>query len=241
MTLLLLLITAHLVGDFYLQPAHWIANRHARKARSPALYKHILIHAVLAALAIYFAGFSLTLVATGATVLALSHGVIDYFKAGHTSTKAFVIDQCAHFAMICILCAVIFDITVAHLVSNLALLRHPDILIYMLGYLLILQPASIFIAQLLKQHTARLQTTDSQSLGSAGRWIGYVERLLALSFVLVEQYTGLGFLVATKTVFRVGDLSKTKDMRLTEYMMLGTLVSFATALITGWGIKMVVG
>ncbi|QPG07072.1 DUF3307 domain-containing protein [Salinimonas marina] len=237
MTLLLLLLSAHFIGDFYLQPNHWIADRHAHKARSVALYKHTAMHAVLAAIAFYFAGYDWSTLGAGTLVVAVSHGLIDYFKAGRTSTLAFVVDQLAHLLIIGIVCAVALNLTVGQLQGYFLSLRQPAWLIYLLGYLFILQPASILIAQVLAGHTARLQNTDSQSLGSAGRWIGYVERLLALSFVLVEQYTGLGFLVATKTVFRVGDLSKSKDMRLTEYMMLGTLISFAIALITGWSIN----
>ena len=237
MTLLLLLLSAPFIGDFYLQPGHWIADRHIHKARSVALYKHTVIHALLAAFAFYFAGYDLTAIGTGTLIITVTHGLIDYFKAGRTSTFAFMMDQLAHLIIIGLVCAVALNLTPAQLHGYILALREPEWLIYLLGYVFILQPASILIAQLLAGHTARLQNTDSQSLGSAGRWIGYVERLLALSFVLVEQYTGLGFLVATKTVFRVGDLSKSKDMRLTEYMMLGTLISFAIALITGWGIN----
>ncbi len=58
---------------------------------------------------------------------------------------------------------------------------------------------------------------------------------LVLAFIFTGNFTGVGFLVAAKTIFRIGDLTKNNDMKLTEYMMLGTLMSFSIALIVGWG------
>ena len=54
--------------------------------------------------------------------------------------------------------------------------------------------------------------------------------------ILMGQFAGIGFLVATKTIFRFGDLTNSKDMKLTEYMMLGTLLSYAIALLVGWNV-----
>ena len=64
--------------------------------------------------------------------------------------------------------------------------------------------------------------------------MGYFERCLIISFILIGQFAGVGFLLAVKTIFRFGDLTKEHDMKLTEYMMLGTLLSFSSALLLGW-------
>lgn len=240
MTLLLLLLSAHFIGDFYLQPDRWISDRHARGVRAVALYKHSAIHGALAWLAISLAGFDWPQALGWALFISISHWLIDWTKAGHTSITAFVLDQAAHLAIVAVVVILLLPVTQSDWQLALTWLRSDKVLLYVLGYLVVLQPASIMIAQLLARHTAVLASTDGQSLGAAGRWIGYVERVLALSFILVGQYTGLGFLVATKTVFRVGDLSKAKDMRLTEYMMLGTLISFAIALTVGWLIRALV-
>jgi hypothetical protein len=39
-------------------------------------------------------------------------------------------------------------------------------------------------------------------------------------------------LIAAKSVFRFGDLKESKDRKLTEYILIGTLLSFAMAIIT---------
>ena len=240
MTVLLLLLTAHFIGDFYLQPRTWIENRHARGIKASALYKHSLIHFLLATLTLYIAGIGIVSAIMWGLLIALTHWLIDWAKSGHHSLCAFILDQVAHIVAIVTVSAFITGVTAAQVSEMAATLVQPNTLLYILGYIVVLNPASILIAQVLARHTKVLASAENQSLGDAGRWIGYVERVLALSFILVGQYTGLGFLVATKTVFRVGDLSKAKDMRLTEYMMLGTLFSFALALIVGWCIIAIV-
>ena len=43
-------------------------------------------------------------------------------------------------------------------------------------------------------------STNTQSLPNAGQWIGYIERILMLTFVLVGRFEGVGFLLAAKSV-----------------------------------------
>ncbi|MEP2348754.1 MAG: DUF3307 domain-containing protein, partial [Algoriphagus sp.] len=44
MLILIKLILAHLIGDFLLQPTSWVKEKENRKAASPKLYIHVLIH-----------------------------------------------------------------------------------------------------------------------------------------------------------------------------------------------------
>ena len=65
----------------------------------------------------------------------------------------------------------------------------------------------------------------------AGKWIGYIERVLILASVLTSNIEAVGFLLAAKSVFRFGDLNKAKEIKITEYVLLGTLASFSFALL----------
>jgi hypothetical protein len=56
---------------------------------------------------------------------------------------------------------------------------------------------------------------------------------LILTFVLIGSFEGVGFLLAAKSVFRFGELSKAKEIRTTEYVLIGTLASFAIAVLIG--------
>ena len=71
----------------------------------------------------------------------------------------------------------------------------------------------------------------SSSLPDAGKFIGYLERLLVLLFILYNHWEAVGFLLAAKSVFRFGNLKESHDRKLTEYVLIGTLLSFSLALV----------
>ncbi|MBV7315246.1 hypothetical protein [Shewanella sp. NIFS-20-20] len=100
------------------------------------------------------------------------------------------------------------------------------------GYLLVLAPAGIVVGLVLDKWDGVFQQSH-QSLANAGKSIGILERLLILTFILIGQWSGVGFLLAAKSIFRFGDLRQSKDRKMTEYVMLGSLTSFATAIFIG--------
>jgi len=51
--------------------------------------------------------------------------------------------------------------------------------------------------------------------------------------MLTGHFEAIGFLLAAKSIFRFGDLKEAKDRKLTEYVLIGTLLSFGLALLTG--------
>ena len=108
------------------------------------------------------------------------------------------------------------------------------LLILALGYYFVLYPASAFVDLSTQdwQHQINNHRADA-GLPEAGRTIGQLERLLALTFILLGQYTALGFLIGAKSIFRFGDLSKGVQHKKTEYILIGTLLSFAVVLIVG--------
>ena len=89
------------------------------------------------------------------------------------------------------------------------------------------------IGYLTKQWQAEIWTEGDESLKNAGKWIGVIERFLILSFILINQWAAIGFLLAAKSIFRFGDLNEGKDQKKTEYILIGTLLSFSIALVHG--------
>jgi hypothetical protein len=70
-------------------------------------------------------------------------------------------------------------------------------------------------------------------LPNAGKYIGILERLLVFTFVVLGHWEAIGFLVAAKSVFRFGDLKESGNRKLTEYILIGTLLSFGIAVVAG--------
>ena len=78
-----------------------------------------------------------------------------------------------------------------------------------------------------------IQINNEGSIPAAGHFIDLLERVLMLSFILLGEYGGVGFLLAAKSIFRFGDLKESSEKQLTEYVMLGTLLSVTVTLFIG--------
>ncbi len=73
---------------------------------------------------------------------------------------------------------------------------------------------------------------------NVGEWIGVLERLIALTFVLTGSYAALGFALAAKSIARFKEL---EDKQFAEYYILGTSVSLLVALFAGLAIRVLFG
>lgn len=226
------LILAHLLGDFILQPNSWVADKENRKLKSKYLYFHVLIHALLSF--IFLWDIQLWWVAL---VVGISHYIIDALKLSFQNIKTkkrwFFIDQLLHVL-------VILGISFYYKEFNLNFIENQQFLKIFIAALFLTTPASVFIKILLSSWTPvpeELNKLQTESLTSAGKYIGILERLLVFTFILVNHWEGVGFMVAAKSVFRFSDLAQAKQRKLTEYVLIGTLLSFGLAVLTGILIK----
>ena len=238
--LLVTLIIGHLVSDFFLQPMSWVNDRNTHHFKAKKLYLHVLVHGVVSAFILALWEYSygwqqLSTVLLSTAAIMLSHYLIDIAKSySSKGVVPFLLDQIAHIAVIIALCIYITDNqSLIAYVSALAI--NPKVLWVVCGYLIILSPSAVFIRMMLERLTANFSSEGSLPL--AGQSIGMIERVLMLSFILLDQFAGLGFLLAAKSVFRFGDLSASKDKKLTEYVMLGTLLSVSVTLFVGLGVN----
>ena len=276
MELLISLLLAHLVADFYVQKTQWVECRNKYHFHSKGLLKHILSHFSFTFLTVLFYQSHFLSAFFAALVITSMHYFIDVWKSytetsdATVDTKTLLQQQSARYKFIRILSdmwalyairrRVVNDNKEAnrlihfltdqglHVLSIIfvwGLLNGADwsivqaILFYfwneqtlftVMAYVLLAKPCSILISTTLNRYSEE-QTTG---LISAGELIGILERWLILSFILVNQFAGVGFLLAAKTIFRFGDLTKSADQKMTEYMLLGTLISFFAALAVGW-------
>jgi hypothetical protein len=227
MILFVKLLLAHLLGDFIWQPNSWVADKEIKKHKSIYLYFHIFLHGILAAVLageIQFIPY--------AVIIAVTHGIIDVIKLNfqkkETKRTWFVLDQIAH---IVILIGVVF--LYENQTINL-LWFGSQFWIFITGLLFITKPTSIFIKTIISIWSPENNESHTDnSLASAGNYIGILERLFVFGFILTGHFEAIGFLLAAKSIFRFGDLNEAKERKLTEYVLIGTLISFGIAIITG--------
>ena len=221
---LIKLLLAHLITDFILQPTSWVNDRNAKHYASGKLYLHGLITALLAWVMI---GWQYWLVAI---VILLTHIIIDCWKSYQKqSLPYFLIDQLLHFIVMIGCWYFTFvkwdDVQVVWQQLNVK----PAVWKLIIAFVFITAPAGILIGQLTRQWREKID--GAESLANAGKWIGIVERIIILIFVLQSQYSAIGLLVAAKGIIRFNE--KDRPEIKTEYLVIGTLLSIGIALITG--------
>lgn len=220
------LLLAHLIGDFILQPNRWVVHKEVHKIRSKYIYFHILIHFALIMLLLW----DLTQW-QWAALIAVSHYFIDLGKlyaSPHFKNKTvpFFIDQLFHILVLysCAYHANLMEHTIA-------LIGKTDwSLVTALVFVGV--PSSIIMTKLLERMSDMIEV-DHKSLPNAGKYIGIIERLFVLTFIILGRWEAIGLLIAAKSVFRFNDLKESNSRKLTEYILIGTLLSFGLAIITG--------
>jgi hypothetical protein len=224
MMLLVKLLLAHLLGDFVLQPDAWVAEKESKKHRSPKLYLHAILHGALAFLIVWESSFLLA-----AILITVTHFLIDLAKAllqkPDNRLAWFTADQALHFLVLLVVWYARDQpiLSPAHLPVG-------QMLIIASAAVMLTSPTSVLIRLTISHWTPETLYNVSSSLPDAGKFIGYLERLLVLTFILVHHWEAVGFLLAAKSVFRFGDLKDSHDRKLTEYVLIGTLLSFFVAI-----------
>ena len=233
--ILLKLLSAHVIADFFLQFDWLCQGKHEKGIRGLRAQEiHALIHAGWVYLLLAdWGGWLIPL------VIFITHFIIDIVKVKwfSSSTIAFLIDQAAHVAVIAGLWWVMYADRVTFYTWFCNPILTHRFWILLIGYMLVLKPSSLLIGMFIRSWTP-VNNAQLQGMPNAGKWIGYIERVLVLTFVITGNIEAVGFLLAAKSIFRFGDLNKAREIKITEYVLLGTLASFTFALLIGFAIKM---
>ena len=221
------LFIAHLLGDFAFQPDKWVKHKRVHKVTSKYFYLHIGIHFLcLFAILSFQQKYIITIAA-----ICISHYLIDlaklYLEKHINERLLFFMDQMAHLLVLAL--AVYFwhpfelEISLFGEAGSLLLIACG------LGVTIV----SATIMKLIMAKWSLDEDSNDQSLPKAGYYIGLLERSFVFIFIILQQWQAIGFLIAAKSVFRFGDLSKARDRKLTEYILIGTLLSFGLAILIG--------
>jgi uncharacterized membrane protein YidH (DUF202 family) len=220
------LFLAHLLGDFILQPSKWVEHKEAKKEKSIYLYWHTALHFIL--LLVLVAKYDFIIYGI---VLAVTHGAIDYLKLQFQNKKTkrnwFLIDQFLHVISILIIASAYLKLEFDYTFFR------ENFWLPITAIILLTKPTSILIKNIISIWTPEKKGENDNSLQNAGNFIGILERLFVFCFIVTGHFEAIGFLLAAKSIFRFGDLKEAKDRKLTEYVLIGTLLSFGIAIVIG--------
>jgi len=112
-----------------------------------------------------------------------------------------------------------------------------------MGFLLVGNEANLLVRHLFqvldrapkKEDTARAVVIVDRREYNAGRVIGILERMLIYLFILTNQFTTIGFILAAKSFARFYEL---EQREFAEYVLIGTLLSALLAVSVAWMVKL---
>ena len=233
---LIAFLIIHIICDFYLQPNKWVKAKKQHTYRSLELYYHSLLHGTALLLPALVLGIDWISITYIISIVTITHFLIDLWKVttpNGDKFSYFIIDQALHISVLAIISFHLMnDLTLA------AILKHDklsDSLMIIFAYLLILKPTSVAIGTILKKYpiSDSNDNTAKNGLIAGGELIGYLERVLILTFTLVGSYAAVGFVLAAKSIFRFGELNKSNDRSMTEYVLIGSMLSVVVTTLLG--------
>jgi hypothetical protein len=241
-SMLVRLLIAHCITDFLLQPNKWIADKRRRIWKSKYLWYHGLLTGALAWLFVPDLNLWWAIL-----LIIITHTIIDGWKLNAekkwgSRLSLFLIDQIIHVIIILILWLWMIKGWEKMFLFTEAYLPNYRILLKVLGYLLMIGPVGYIIQFLTRKWLFELDPDDS--LREAGKWIGILERVLTITFIYIGQFSAIGFLIAAKSILRVIDkpdkpsgeptlIKPFSSRKRTEYVLIGTFLSFTIAILTG--------
>lgn len=212
------LFLAQVLADFLLQPDRMVAGK-----RKPLWFlAHtaiVLATAIAATGSLHPALFALT----------LGHALIDAAKLAtrRTDATAFLLDQLAHIATLLLTAALAPGLFASGLWADMPQL--PALFALAAGAIWTIRAGGHAIGLLMAPWTALIAM---DGLPNGGRAIGQLERGLIFVMILGGLPEGIGFLIAAKSVLRFGTVRE--EAKLSEYVIIGTLASFAWALLSAF-------
>lgn len=227
--LLTLQFIAHMLADFIFQTDKWVEGRNIQGVKSRYFIMHMIIVFILSWL-LSFQWYFIW----GAITITLFHAMIDFVKMRLTnnillSRYLFFIDQIFHLIIIASVSWLFERFFSQRLWFSIPVSTYHIILFA--GFLFCAKPANVFIREIFRLYGIKIVRNNEAplELPNAGKLIGNVERLLTLVFVIMGRFEAVGFLIAAKSILRFGE----KDTLKSEYVLIGTLLSFGIAIITG--------
>lgn len=243
--LFLAIFLGHLLTDFVFQTRRMVERK--KRGRPLAYFVHGIIHYVSVAVVLgFFVEGSFVSARTQFAIIGLSlaHVLIDIAKVQFTRTRfvedgalPYVLDQALHFLTIV---AATFLVAPAGASACLAAMMEsarsarteiiavPAVYIAVVfggGYLI------RFLTRSLAENAERsFDKAADHHLQNAGLYIGWLERFLVMTALLLQSPAMVGFIFAAKSIARYPEL---KTERFAEYFLIGTLLSLCVALLGG--------
>ncbi|MEP0862503.1 MAG: DUF3307 domain-containing protein [Ignavibacterium sp.] len=223
--ILVSLVAAHFLSDFVLQTDLDVKQKNKVKY----FIKHIFF--VTSVSYLLLGGFDNYLIPI---FILITHSLIDLIKLKikNDNLWIFLSDQLAHLSVI------IFISINAHFFLDTTRKffwviyfgeNYYQVLLLLTAVILVTKFSGVMIGYLIKPLQIKIfqSEVNNEDLPQTGKIIGYLERLIILISVLMNVPAIIGFLITAKSILRYSEIKSDKDKLFVEYILIGTLLSFA--------------
>lgn len=237
-TILIQLLLAHILTDFVLQTDGWVKKKNQKGIGSFYFWGHGLLSGLLAYIFIQqWTNWWIPLFIS-ITHLLIDLGKIKYEEKAPKKYRvySFVVDQLLHILIIIVAWLIIVNgfnqvpNFIKYLTSDLASVS------IITAVIMLIWPVGIVIGKLTEPFRKEIKADDS--LKKAGHYIGIFERLLVFVFIIIGQYAAIGFLIASKSILRITRDNDEEGRKKTEYVLIGTMISFTIAILIGLMVRL---
>jgi hypothetical protein len=243
--ILIQLLLAHILTDFVFQTPKMVESKNSDGYKSIYFWVHIILAGTLTyVILMQWTNWLVPL------FIVITHGFIDFWKIKQeqkvatynlssqnnpdkkTTTVQFFLDQFFHVIVILIAWVYLTETSKQVLPFIESLITEKKYITIITALILVAWPVGLAIGKITEPFRNEFSSDDS--LKKAGKYIGIFERLLVMIFVLMGQFAAIGFLIAAKSVLRISKDTIDNDARKkTEYVLIGTLISFTIAILIG--------
>ena len=233
--LLVLQFIAHFLSDFLFQSQKCSDDKENGGFKSKYLYKHIGVTFIFSAFLSFQFNFLLF-----SLIITILHFLLDGIKKYVLNIKyikkyLFFFDQILHLSVIIFVVFLFNKLCKYNFIIEIPELKY---LLYIFAYILILKPTNILIREIFKFYEIKIDESETveDELPNAGKLIGITERILTLTLIILGQYAAIGFIMAAKSILRFKETQTQKA----EYVLIGTMLSFGTAIMIGVFLKIII-
>lgn len=239
LTVFMALLLGHLAGDFPLQ-LNWMVEKKGKNIWP--LLSHGAIHYALAIICLAFFTQVPVLSMRSQVLLVgylLVHLLIDRLRYQLTARKAlpdnlpvFLIDQFLHLITITIAAAILTKSNLIEIISGIRISASVkfQLLAVAVIYISVIFGGGYLIRHITKGILKNGSAKTSAQLGNAGLYIGWIERFLVITAMVMQSPALVGLILTGKSIARYPEF---KEARFAEYFLIGTLLSISLSVLGG--------
>jgi hypothetical protein len=233
------LLLAHLLGDFLFQPK-WLVEKKGKQLWPLLCHGSVHYASAWTCLLIFTPAVFLSIYGQAVVLgYSIAHLIIDKLKSlfikhktRRDNVQTFLFDQLLHIIVIAIAACLLARSSPAALFHgfNPSPPTQSRILEAAIIYIGVVFGGGYLIRYLTRSFATKNTTESPHQLENAGLYVGWIERFLVITAIVMQSPVLVGLILTGKSIARFPEF---KEPRFAEYFLIGTLLSISLSVLGG--------